>query len=162
MRRLVIELYGKELENLKGPSSYRNIKSMELVQMLRHDQDEVVGIWRIALNDPGSRVEDCFKDDGVTIEVGVLGREEDGEEASLVFRRAQPRPGFFLGGGPSKPGGAYMVGFLFKDGRIRFTLVGTQKQVKQILDRAEDSGLKYRVVSLADADFGTPTLRSTA
>ena len=48
-----------------------------------------------------------------------------------------------------------MVGFLFKDSRLRFTMVGTQKQVKQILDRAEGSGLRYRVVSLTDADFGT-------
>jgi predicted DNA binding protein len=46
----------------------------------------------------------------------------------------------------------------FKDGRIRFTFVGTQRQVRTILDGAEERGLLHRVVLLTDADFAEDSL----
>lgn len=163
MRRLVVELYGKDLERRIGESSFRNVKSMELVHFLRHDQSEVVGIFRLRLNDPSSRVEDCFKNDGITTEVQVLEHTDTGEggegSSFLVMLRRKPRPGFLLGGATAKPGGGYLYGPIgYKDGRIRFTFVGTQKDIRDVLENAEKQMLQYRVVSVTDADFAEDSL----
>ena len=167
MRRLVVELYGKELERRVRESWYGNVRSIETVHLLKHDQSEIVGIWRLRLKDPLLRVEDCFKDYGEATEVQlleVLGREEQaaGEEegpAFLVMMRRKPRPGLLLGDALAKPGGGYLFGPLsYKDGRIRFTFIGTQKDVKEILGNAEKRNLQYKVVSMTDADFAEDSL----
>lgn len=162
MRRLVIELHGKELEKRLEKSSFQKIESMEMVHSLKNDQNENVGIFRMTLKDPNSRIEDCFKGDGVTKEVQVLEREENCEKgekpSSLVFLRRTNRPGLLLGYGTS-PGGGYLYGPMsFENGRLRFTFVGTQRQVRMILEGAEERGLQYKVVSLTDADFAEDSL----
>jgi DNA-binding CsgD family transcriptional regulator len=162
MRRLVVELYGKELDKRLEGTPFEKIKSMEMVHLLRNDQSENVSIWRVRLRDPGLKVEDCFKKDGVTKEVQVLEREEKGEGADgpsyLVFLRRTVRPGLLLGHG-TDPEGGYLQGPMeLRDGRIRFSFVGSQKQVKAILDGAEQRGLRYRVVLMTDADFAEDSL----
>jgi HTH DNA binding domain len=160
MRRLVVELYGKELEKRIAQSSFHNIESMDMVHLLRFDQDENVAIWRMRLKDPSLSVEDCFKDDGVTNEVQVLERQDKQGEgpAFLVLLKRRARPGFLLGSGSGASGG-YLSGPMgFKDGRIKFTFVGTQKDVKEILGRAEKRGLRYRVLLLTDAQFAPDSL----
>lgn len=160
MRRLVIEVYGKELEKRLEGSSFRMMKSMELVHLLRNDRNENVAIWRMRLKEPGWKVEDCFKDDGITKEVQVLERNEDdkGGPSYLVFLRRAARPGYLLGHG-SRPGSAFLQGPVsFRDGRLRFSFVGSQKQVKAILEGAEERGLRYKVVLLRDADLAEDSL----
>jgi hypothetical protein len=161
VRRLVIELYGRELERRIANSSFQNIRSMEIVHILRNDQNEFVAIWRIRLKDPGLKIEDCFRDDGITSEVQLLegdeGKGEDGP-SYLVLLKRKPRPGYLLGS-TNRPDGGYLFGPLgFRDGRLRFTFVGSQKQVKEILGNAEKRRLRYRVVSLTDADFAPDSL----
>jgi hypothetical protein len=161
MRRLVIELYGKELERRIERSPYQKIRSMELVRLLRNDNSENVAIWKMELKDPSSKLEDCFKEDRFTKDVQVLERKEaqDGEGSSyIVFLRRKVRPGLLLGYG-NKPGGGYMLGPLrISDGRLTFTFIGTQKQIKSIFEGAEKRRLKYRVMSLTDADFAEDSL----
>jgi predicted DNA binding protein len=165
MRRLVIEFYGKELQKRVGLISFRNVKSMDAVRLLRHDQNENVGIWRLRLNDPSAKVEDCFKDDGVTEEVQVISREEGkgGEDGPsfLVLLRRKLRPGLLLGHRITKPGSGYLLNPMgFRNGRIRFTFVGTQRAMKEILVNAEKGRLQYNVVSIGDADFAEDSLLS--
>lgn len=162
MRRLVIELYGKKLEKWMEGSS-QGMESMETVHILRRDRKEFVAILRVRLKDPSSKIEDCFKNDGVTKEVQVLEHEEkhQGEEASsyLVLLRRKATPGSLLGRGTATLEGAYMYGPVsFMNGRLRFTFVGTQKQVRILLEGAEERGLQYRVVSITDADFAEDSL----
>lgn len=164
MRRVVVELYGKELERRLEGSSFQKIRSMELVHSLKNDQSENVGVWRMKPKDPDLKIEDCFKRDGVTKEVHVLQREEndgdleDGGPSYLVFLRRMNRPGLLLGHGTT-PGSGYLFGPIrLKDGRMTFSFVGTQRQVKMILDGAEERGIRYRVVSLTDADFAEDSL----
>jgi hypothetical protein len=162
MRRIVVELYGKELEKRLEGNVFHKLKSMEMVHLLRNDQSENVAIWRMRLRDPGLKVEDCFKDDGATKEVRVIERDDQGGGADgpsyLVFLRRTIRPGLLLGHG-TDPDGGYLQGPLeLRDGRIRFSFVGNQRQVKAILDGAERRGLRYRVVLLTDADFAEDSL----
>lgn len=162
MRRLVVELYGRELERRLAGTPFEKLKSMEMVHLLRYDQSENVTIWRMRLKDASVKVEDCFKGDSATKEVKVLEREEEGEGADgpsyLVFLRRTTRPGLLLGQG-TDPAGGYLQGPMgHKDGRIRFSFVGSQRQVKAILDGAEQRGLRYRVVLLSDADFAEDSL----
>jgi hypothetical protein len=156
LRRLVIELYGRELQSRLEGSPFRSLKSMELVQLLRSDQNEHAAIWRMRPKNPDSKVEDFFKVDRDTKEVQVLSVEEDvegGDPSYLVLLRRRPRPGLLLGHGET-PGSGYLIGPMgVKDGRLTFTFVGTQKQVKAILEGAEERGIRYRVVSMTDADF---------
>jgi hypothetical protein len=162
MRRLVIELYGKELEKRLEESSFRKIRTMEMVHSLRNDQNENVAIWKMKLKDPSQEIEDCFRDDGVTKEVRVLEREgmegEAGGPSYLVFLRRTNGPGLLLGHGTT-PGGGYLFGPIgFKEGRLRLSFVGTGKQVRMVLDGARERGLLYKVTSLSDADFAEDSL----
>lgn len=159
MRRMVVELYGKELEERMKRTPFQEIESMEIVHFLKLDQSENAAIWKIRLKDPDGKIEDCFRDDSATKEVQVLGREEGEKGPSfLVFLRRRPRPGFLLGIS-ERPEGGFLYGPMgVKDGRIRLTFIGTQKQIKAILDGAEERGMQYRVVSLTDADFAEDSL----
>jgi predicted DNA binding protein len=75
----------------------------------------------------------------------------------LVFVGRQARPGLLLGHG-TKPGEGYLVGLTkYKEGRITFTFVWTQ-QIKSISEGAEMRSLRYRVVSLTNADFAKDSL----
>jgi hypothetical protein len=160
MRRLIIEVYGKELEKRLEGILAQDVRLMELVHLLRNDQSENVAIWRITLKEPGSNIEDCFKQDAFTKELTVLEREEDDEEGPsfLVFLRRQVRPGLLLGYATKSDAG-YLLGPMgLKDGRLTFTFVGTLKQARSILEGVEERGMRYRVVSLTDADFAEDSL----
>jgi HTH DNA binding domain len=161
MRRLVVEFYGRELERRMERSSFKNAKSMEVVHLLKNDQNEFAAICRIRLKDRSLKVEDCFKDDGVTTDVQVLEREGEvgGEEpAFLILLKRKSRSETFFGQA-SKPGSGYMFGPPeFNEGRLRFTFLGTQRQVGEFLGAAEQKGLQCKVISLTDADFGPDSL----
>ena len=157
MRRLVVELYGKELQRRLEGTPFAMLESAELIHMLRNDQNEHTGIWKLAPRLPWPEVEACFKRDPLTLELQVLERVGGGG-AFLVLIRRKSRPGLLLGHG-SRPGSAYLEGPIgLKDGRLRFSFVGSQKQVKLILEGAEKRGLRYKVVSLTDADFAEDSL----
>lgn len=161
MRRLVVELFGKELERRTEGTPFEKIKSMEMVHLLKLDQDENAAIWRMTLKDPSAKVQDCFKSDRFTKELQVLETGEDGEgrgHSYLVLLRRVVRPGLLLGSA-TRPESGYLSGPMgIKDGRIRFTFIGTQRQIKAILDGADERGFQYKVVSLTDADLAEDSL----
>jgi hypothetical protein len=157
MRRLVVELYGPELNNLTKRSSFHNIESLELVHLLRYDRNEFAGIWRIKLRNPNSKIKDSFKYDDLATEVQLLEREED--SSFIIFMRRRPRHGLLSGFNITSTGGGYLFGpFEFKNDRIRITFVGSQRNAKNILGQLEKRGLSYKVVSLTDADFAPDSL----
>jgi hypothetical protein len=156
VRRLVVELYGKELERRLEGTPFSMLESMELVHMLRNDQNENTAIWRVAPRLPWPEVEAALRRDPFTLELQVLEREAGGAALALMTRKS--RPGLLLGHG-SRPGSGYLEGPMgLKDRRIRFSFVGSQRQVKAILEGAEERGMRYRVVSLTDADFAEDSL----
>jgi len=161
MRRLVVEFYGRELERRMKRSSFRDAKSMEIIHLLKNDQNEFAAICRMRLKDRSLKIEDCFKGDGVTTDVQVLEREEVGGEESpsfLILLKRKSRSETFFGQ-TSRPGSGYLFGPPeFNEGRLRFTFVGTQRQVREFLGAAEKKGLQYRVISMTDADFAPDSL----
>ncbi len=151
MRRLVLELYGKELNRRIEGTTFRKIKSMELLHLLRYDKNEFTGIFRIVLKDPKFNIEHLFDDDKNPTELKLL---EFQENAFIVFLKRRPRPGYLFGTDITRAGGGYIISpFEISEGKIKFALIGDQKQVREIIAGVEKRGLDYRVISLTDADF---------
>ena len=161
MRRIVVELYGPELLRQMGSSfPLLRLDSFEVLHLLRHDRRESAIICRITPKNPRMRVEDCFRDDPVTTEIQVLQR---GKQSSVALVRRLPqelRPGpprdLLFGGAATKPGAGYLLSPLgYRDGTLRFSFVGTDAQLRDILRLAKKRKLEYRVVSLGAADFAS-------
>ena len=164
MRRIVVELYGPGLLRRMEPSfPLGRLDSFEVLHLLRHDRRESAMICRITPKDPRMRVEDCFRDDPVTTEIQVLQR---GKQSSVALVRRLPeelRPGppkaLLFGGVATKPGAGYLLSPLgYRDGALRFSFVGTDAQLREILQRAKRGKMQYRVVSLGAADFASSPL----
>jgi hypothetical protein len=151
MRRLVLELYGKELNRRIEGTTFRKIKSMELLHLLRYDKNEFTGIFRIALMDSKLNVERLFDDDETPTELKLL---EFKGGAFTVFLKRRPRPGYLFGTDITRTGSGYIISpFEIGDGKIKFAFVGNQKQVGEIIAGVEKRGLDYKIISLTDADF---------
>jgi len=164
LRRIVVELYGPELlKRAEENVAMRRLDAFEVLHILRYDSREFAAICRITPKDPRMRTEECFRDDPLTTEVQVLQR---GKQSSVALvrrlppadRSGPPRPLLF-GGEVTKPGAGYLLGPLgFRDGRYRFSFVGTDAQLRAILRHAKKGNLQYRLVSLGAADFATAPL----
>jgi hypothetical protein len=159
MRQLVVELSGEELvRRVEASVALRQLKEFEVLHMLRYDRNEFAAICRIVPKDPRARAEQIFRFDAATSEIQVLKR---GESASIILLKRLPRarrpgpPGPLLFGGEvTKPGAGYLLSPLsYRDGRLRFTFVGNQRQLNDILRRARSRGIQFRVVALTEADF---------
>ena len=164
MRRIVVELYGPELQRrIQGSMAMRRMEVFEVLHVLRYDSHEFAAICRITPKDPRARIEDCFRDDPDTMEVQVLQRGKQSSVAlvrrlSQELRAGLPRYLPF-GGQVTKPGAGYLLGPLeYRDGKCRFSFVGTDAQLRAILHQAKRGKLQYRLVSLGAADFVTSPL----
>jgi hypothetical protein len=159
VRKIVVELYGPELsERIEQTVFMRRLDAFEVLNVLRYDRNEFVAICRITPKDPRMRAEECFRGDPRTAEVEVLRR---GQLSSIALVRRTPVEGrvgppgpLLFGGEVTKPGAGYLLGPLgYRDGTLRFSFVGTDAQLRDILERAKERRLQYRVVSLGDTDF---------
>jgi predicted DNA binding protein len=50
-------------------------------------------------------------------------------------------------------GGYFSLPYEIRGGKVRVTFLGSAKQVRDFIKRFEDAGVRYRVVSLTDAQF---------
>jgi hypothetical protein len=150
MRRLILEIPEKEIKKvgIELPP-FKIIKSLELLYFLKQTQEEFAAITRVEFKDPNSKVEDLLTG-GLLVEAQVLEKEKNGSFT------------IFLRSGPSLSSVLSVIGiesgFLFppmgvKDGKIKFSFLGNESQVKQFMEGMDTIGLHYRVVMLTDADF---------
>jgi len=125
---------------------------MEVLHFLRFDHEEVALIARVEFNKPDVSIEDIFRDG--LIEAQLLEREKEKENGICTyFIKAKP-PQAIRGGFDLKViGGCVSLPYEVKDGKVKVTLLGSAKQVKAPLKLLEDAGIRYRVVSLTDAQF---------
>jgi DNA-binding CsgD family transcriptional regulator len=163
MRRVVVEVYGPELESTLARSpTFRDLRSLEVIQILRYDRREFAGICRIQPRDPNSSFLEVFRKDPSTSELQVLHRDPDGSMIVLLKRnpvRGTTRPRLLFGGEVTGEGAGYLLGPLgYRDGKLRFSFVGNQRQIRNILEKAGFSGYRHRIVSLSEAQFGTSPL----
>ncbi len=81
--------------------------------------------------------------------------DRPGRRLPRALRPGPPGPLLF-GGEVTRPGAGYLLSPLGdQDGRLRFTFVGSDVQLREILARARQRRLRYRVVALGAARFGT-------
>ena len=166
MRRLILEFskneFGKIHEefsrngfaNINEPSLLNHIKTLEILQFLRLDNEEFAAICRIETEQATPEIGDLFEkaggaDDNFSEGAQILEREKSG--AYIVFVRHNPVP---LGSSINQLiGGGYLVATEIREGKIKITYLGTVKQIKNILEKLKRHGLRYRIVSLTDAKF---------
>lgn len=151
MRRLILEVSERELTKagIELPP-VKKIKSLELLYFLRQDDTELAAISRVEFKDPDEKIEE-FIESGLLTDVQVIEKEKNG--TYILFTRS---------GSPSLSSVLKYIGieggYLFpplgiKDGKVRFSFLGSEKQIKEFMEKIDALGIHYRVVLLADANF---------
>jgi len=152
MRRLVIELHEKEFARLKDDTPFENVRTLEIIHVLRWNREELAAICKVSFEGqhPSSK---RLRPGGGTrglAHVQVLERAEDG--SFTIFLRSRPKHrAFWLK--LIKGGGYLFTPFEVSEGRFRLNFLGSQKQVESFLNGAERNRLRYRIISLAPAEF---------
>ena len=155
MRRLIVEVSSGRLSKLdpeKNP--LQKIKSMEILHFLRFDHQEFAVIARVEFNKPDIRIEDVFPND--LVETQLLEHEKENGVYTYFIKSKLPQA---IHGEPGLTAvrGYFFLPFEVKDGKAKITYLGTAKQVKDFIKLFEElrdsAGIRYRVVSLTDAQF---------
>jgi hypothetical protein len=149
MRRLILEISEKELVKIGIELPvFQRIKSLELLYFLRQDPEEFAAISHVEFKDPNSKVQDLLTG-GFLVEAQEL---EHKNGAYTVFMR----------GGPSLSSVLRAIGivggYLFPplgigDGKIKITFLGSEAEVKDLMEKIDDIGIHYHVALLADTNF---------
>ncbi|MCW4005708.1 MAG: helix-turn-helix domain-containing protein [Candidatus Bathyarchaeota archaeon] len=150
MRRLILEVSDRELAKFGvDPATFQRIKSLELQHFLRQDKTEFAAIWKVEFKDPTTQVSAMLENQFLT-EAQVLEQEKNG--AYTVFLR----------GGPILSSVLESIditnGYLFpplevRDGKVKISFLGNEKQVAKFLEGINNWGIRYKVILLAHADF---------
>jgi predicted DNA binding protein len=149
VRRLVYEVnIGQRF--LAGPLS-RAVKSIEVLNILRYEKNEISVICRVEFKNPGSEENRLFED----MEAETQELEKDRKGAYTFFvRRKLPNP----------PSGfntklVYLsVPWRIENGIGRITCLGSAKQIKGMLRALQKVGIAYKIISLTDARFSQSSL----
>ena len=151
MRRLILEISEKELikAGIELPP-LKKIKSLELLYFLRQDHNEFAAISRVEFKDPNSKVS-LLKTGGLLFDAQVIEKEKNG--AYILFIRS---------GSPNLSSVLNYIGieggYLFpplgiEDGKVKFSFLGSETQVKDFMEKIDSIGIHYRVILLTDANF---------
>jgi len=146
MRRLIVEMSSKALSKL-DPAPLEKIKSAEVLHFLRLDYREAAMILRVEFNEPNISIEDVFPGD--LTEVQLLEHEKEKENEMYTYFIKILRPGPDL----TAVGVYVSLPYEIRGGKAKVTFLGSAKQVRDFIKRFEDAGVRYRVVSLTDAQF---------
>jgi hypothetical protein len=150
MRRLILEVSEKELikAGIELPPLMK-IKSLDLLYFLRQNAEEFAAISRVEFKDSESKIEDLLTG-GLLVDAQVIERDKNG--AYIAFIRSGPSLSSVLNY-IGMEGGYLFPPLGIGDGKVKFSFLGSEQQIKQFLETINDIGIKYRVVLLADADF---------
>lgn len=150
MRRITVELTGPDIIKAFGKSHRFNdlVKSIEVVTFLKTTPHEIVEICRVQLNDSSMSITDAFSHPGE--EISVL-QQETPDTYILFYKRRPMRR--LLSIVSSVPGGYLSTPYEERDGKLRMTLLGNARSVKNFLKSLHRVGLHPRIVLLTDAVF---------
>lgn len=162
MRRLILEFSIKELKKVNPEgidlSRLEMVNTMEILQILKDDPEEVVAIARIQLNTPVSNIEDyvriIFSNNA---KVQLLYVEKDGAYIVFIKLRWTNRP---FTADIMKSGG-YAIVREIKGGNMKLTLLGSEKQLKLALEKLKQTQMNFKVMSLTDARFASDSPLNT-
>ncbi len=152
MRRLILEFAKEDVEKLHGEIPMHNIKTFEIIQLLRHDMEEFAAICRIEPTEENIQFTNLTSEEGLENFSGaqILEREKSG--AYIIFIKHKPVP-IDVTSALFKSDGGYIVSTEIHESRIKMTYLGTAKQIKEILDTIRQHGVRYKIISLTDAQF---------
>jgi hypothetical protein len=150
MRRLILEVTEKELLKigLELPP-FRPVKTLELLYFLRQDDKEFAAISQVEFKDSNSQV-DHLLEGGYLSEAQVLEHQKNG--AYIIFLRSGPSLSSVL----SMLGveGGYLYPPLgISDGKIRFSYLGSEAQIKAFLEGIDSAGVHYKILLMSDLNF---------
>ncbi|MGO8805700.1 MAG: helix-turn-helix domain-containing protein [Candidatus Bathyarchaeia archaeon] len=147
MRRLVLEILEEELSKIEKDMPLQKIKSFEVLYMLRFDHEEFAYIVKVEFKDPSVKVEDLFLK-GAKIQ--LLEQDKNGVFTYFIndkMRRHTEEQGIM-------PFDVYLSPpFGLREGKLKIVFLGDEKQVKNLLENIDKTGIRYKVVSLIDAKF---------
>jgi predicted DNA binding protein len=148
MRRLVLEVDGDDATKLVGEPTLENIESVEAVSLLKEDPNDFAGVFKIKFKSPSAHLSDFPMRKGEQVQL-----LESGTDGSYVFYyRGAPQTGKRLGG--SLPSGGFLsMPFEIREGKLVLTYLGTNKEVRSVLEFLRKSGVQFGVRSLLDARF---------
>ena len=150
MRRLILEVTEKELLKigLELPP-FRPVKTLELLYFLRQDQKEFAAISQVEFKDSTTTV-DQLLEGGFLSEAQVLERQKNG--SYIIFLRSGPSLSSALNISGIESG------YLFPplgigDGKIKFSYLGSEQQIKAFLEGIDSVGVRYKILLLSDLNF---------
>lgn len=150
MRRMILEVYGKDLGSVMGKTVSEKVNSLELLHFLKFDRKEIAAVGRVGFKGANSNPKGVF-DASDHVRVQLLGRDEGGFSEILIKWR--PKRGSLLSDHIERGDGYIVSPFGFHEGRFKIAFLGNQKQIQKFLGRIEEHRLSYRVVSVMDASF---------
>jgi predicted DNA binding protein len=147
LKKLVYESYvGQRF--LAGPLS-ANVRTIEVLNILRHDRREISVICRVKFKNPISKT--IFEDRKA--EVHLLDRERKGSFLYFIRRRLPAPPKGV------DPRSVYLsVPWSVENGVGRVTMLGNTRQIHKVLQDTRRAGVAYKIVSLSDAKFSAASL----
>ena len=152
MRRLVVEMSTKALSKLIPESSFKKVKSGEVLHFLKFDYHEAAMILRVVYNEPNVNIEDLFGQ--YLIEAKLLQQEKEREgESYTYFVRVRTVEAIHRGPDLKAVGGYVSLPYEVREEKVKITFLGSAKQVRAFLKRVEDASVRYRMISLTDAQF---------
>lgn len=157
MRRLILEFPVKELKktgsrNLDLPE-LEKVKTLETLQPLKRDQEEIAAIVRIEIEHNIANIEEfirLFLGD-TNAKVQLLDREKDG--AYIVFvKHKWDSPPFTA---EMLKAGGYAISREVNEGKMKLAILGSVKQLRCALENFKKAKVHFKVLSLTDARFAS-------
>lgn len=147
VRRLIIEVDAAEFARLSGDRSIEKIESLEVLNFLKEDPEEFVTICRLKLKDEWTTIVEAFDEAGSDVQ--ILDHDREGRYTALFKGRPHEDPQFreFLA-----VGGYLSTPLEIKNGKVRVTFLGGQKEVRSLLAIIKKMGVRHRIVQLIEAN----------
>ena len=86
MRRLIVEISGKDFSKLDSESSLQKIRSAEVLHFLKFDHQEVTMILRVEFNEPNVSIEEIFHDDLAEVQTSRARKRERERDLHLFYQ----------------------------------------------------------------------------
>jgi predicted DNA binding protein len=151
MRRLVLEFPKEEFSKIKVDTpTLQEVKAFEVLMVLRRTEEEMTMVCRGEFETEVSNIEDYARlVSGGIDQVQLIEREKTGSYIVLVKHQLKPDAKLNVFGEK----GGYVVYREMRDGKLRMTLLGSERQMKETLKALERSRIRHRIVLLTDAKF---------
>jgi hypothetical protein len=149
MRRLVLLAPRSDLERFEDLPNLALIESFRVVHQLRFSPKTMAGICEVKFQIPAVTPDRMVGHAGLE-KVETLARLEDG--GYLAYFEGKPTVGW--AGLATSTGAHLLPPFELTPKNWRISVLGTAAQLRRFLTELRDRGIRYRVQTIGDAEFG--------